>query len=77
MLRINQPFRWSLKLVFTFLCQGDPNLKTLWAAEKGETEILEQLLEGDNSLVHSRDPDGYTPLHRAAYEGHLHCAKVR
>ncbi|KAI4887541.1 hypothetical protein NFI96_017122 [Prochilodus magdalenae] len=43
----------------------------LWAAEKNRLATVRRLLELDPSLVNCRDDDGYTPLHRAAYGGHL------
>ncbi|ESO02306.1 hypothetical protein HELRODRAFT_65123, partial [Helobdella robusta] len=46
----------------------DVKKKFLWAAESGKKHVLEELLAVDASLVNCRDSDGYTPLHRAAYE---------
>ncbi|KAL7842917.1 hypothetical protein SRHO_G00246060 [Serrasalmus rhombeus] len=48
----------------------------LWAAEKNRLATVKRLLESDPSLVNCRDDDGYTPLHRAAYSGHLSIASV-
>ena len=44
----------------------------LRAAEHGVTETVRELhqLCGDD-ILHSRDPDLYTPLHRASYNGHV------
>ena len=47
-----------------------PHKKILWAAENGNTDLVTELLESDQSLVNSKDNDGYSPLHRAAYENH-------
>ena len=47
-----------------------PYKKILWAAENGNTELVSELLESDGYLVNSKDKDGYSPLHRAAYENH-------
>ncbi|GLV33797.1 Ankrd49 [Carabus blaptoides fortunei] len=44
-----------------------PDKEILWAAEKEKIELAKKLLESNPSLVHSRDEDGYTPLHRACY----------
>ncbi|CAG5939714.1 unnamed protein product [Menidia menidia] len=46
----------------------------LWAAENNRLATLLALLRSDPSLVRCRDEDGYTPLHRAAYGGHLQAA---
>ncbi|WAR02807.1 ANR49-like protein [Mya arenaria] len=56
--------------------QKDPRKKILWAAENNELAIVRDLLETDPGLVSSRDSDGYTPLHRAAYNGHLDMIKL-
>eukprot|EP00128_Syssomonas_multiformis_P007519 Colp12_sorted_trinity150504_noHs@32176 len=48
----------------------------LLAAEHGETEALEAVLKEDPTAVLASDEDGYTPLHRAAYNGHLTCCKI-
>ncbi|XP_037298583.1 ankyrin repeat domain-containing protein 49 [Manduca sexta] len=43
----------------------------LWAAENGDVELLKELLTIQPGLVHARDSDGYTPLHRASYSNHI------
>ncbi|KAM4584256.1 ankyrin repeat domain-containing protein 49 [Odontesthes bonariensis] len=48
-----------------------PKELILWAAENNRLSTLLTLLTADPSLVHCRDEDGYTPLHRAAYSGHV------
>ena len=53
-----------------------PKLKMLWAAEKGDLNLVKSLLDGDESLLDARDPDGYSPLHRASYEGHIDVVRV-
>lgn len=50
--------------------QNDPVERTLWAAEYGEFEVLMQMLEHHPNMLQCTDEDGYTPLHRAAYNGH-------
>ena len=56
-----------------------PVLRTLWAAENGEMAIVKELLEGETGkeLLQCQDTDGYTPLHRASYNGHLEVIQVR
>lgn len=43
----------------------------LWAAENNRLSTVLRLLSADPLLVRCCDEDGYTPLHRAAYGGHL------
>jgi ankyrin repeat protein len=50
---------------------NNPVIRILWAAETGNIEIVSEMLSRDTGLVNATDADGYTPLHRAAYEGHL------
>ena len=40
-------------------------------------ETVKELLDNQPDLIHSQDGDGYTPLHRACYNGHIHMVKVR
>ena len=60
-----------------FLFTESPQLKVLWAAEKGRVDLVREMLDEDESLANARDPDGYSPLHRASYEGHLSVVRVR
>ncbi|CAG4979263.1 unnamed protein product [Parnassius apollo] len=53
--------------------KANPIDHVLWAAENGELEELKELLTSQPGLVHARDSDGYTPLHRAAYGNHVAC----
>ena len=48
----------------------------LWAAEHGRLDIIKELYETDNSLLMTKDKDGYTPLHRASYNDHFEVAQV-
>lgn len=48
-----------------------PKELILWAAENNRLSVVHRLLTSDPSLVHCSDEDGYTPLHRAAYSGHV------
>ncbi|XP_071360998.1 ankyrin repeat domain-containing protein 49 isoform X2 [Trachinotus anak] len=43
----------------------------LWAAENNRLSTVHRLLTADPQLVHCCDEDAYTPLHRAAYSGHV------
>ncbi|XP_049881041.1 ankyrin repeat domain-containing protein 49-like [Pectinophora gossypiella] len=51
--------------------KANPIDHVLWAAENGEVEALKEILSSQPGLVHARDSDGYTPLHRAAYGNHV------
>ncbi|XP_031727235.1 ankyrin repeat domain-containing protein 49 [Anarrhichthys ocellatus] len=48
-----------------------PKVLILWAAENQRLATVHRLLTADPLLVHCCDEDGYTPLHRAAYSGHV------
>ncbi|XP_073323441.1 ankyrin repeat domain-containing protein 49 [Pagrus major] len=48
-----------------------PKELILWAAENNRLPTVHKLLTADPSLVHCCDEDGYTPLHRASYSGHV------
>ena len=50
--------------------EDKPSKRILWAAENNEIEIVKELLANDKELVDCLDEDLYTPLHRAAYNGH-------
>lgn len=49
----------------------------MWAAENDHLDIVKALIEEDNSLINSKDGDGYSPLHRASYNGHTEIINVR
>ncbi|KAE8300155.1 Ankyrin repeat domain-containing protein 49 Fetal globin-inducing factor [Larimichthys crocea] len=51
--------------------KDNPKELTLWAAENNRLSTLRRLLAAHPLLVHCCDEDGYTPLHRAAYGGHV------
>ncbi|XP_048838210.1 ankyrin repeat domain-containing protein 49 [Brienomyrus brachyistius] len=55
--------------------EARPGDLLLWAAERNRLATVQRLLTADASLVESRDEDGYTALHRAAYSGHLEVAQ--
>ena len=48
----------------------------LESAEKGIVDHVERILDKDLSLINCRDSDGYSPLHRACYNGHFNVVKV-
>ena len=50
--------------------------RLLWAAQHGHALLLEELLSADTALIHFRDADGYTALHRAAYSHQTDCLKL-
>ena len=62
---------------FPAVTTESPEEEILWAAERGLSERVGQLLRQDAALVQARDEDGYTPLHRAAYNDHLAVVEVR
>lgn len=52
-----------------------PNL-VLESCENGILDHVVQLLDRDPSLINCRDEDGYSPLHRASYNGHLPVVRI-
>lgn len=48
----------------------------LWAAGEDKNEIVKEILEKDPSLVHVKDQDGYTPLHKACYNNNYELAQI-
>jgi ankyrin repeat protein len=53
-----------------------PAKEILWASENGKLSEVERLILGDPMLIHAKDKDGYTPLHRACYNDHEHIVDV-
>ncbi|XP_026868349.2 ankyrin repeat domain-containing protein 49 [Electrophorus electricus] len=51
--------------------KSNPAELMLWAAEKNRLATVAHLFASDPALVNCCDDDGYTPLHRASYSGHL------
>ena len=49
----------------------EPAKEIIKAAKKGDVNKVKALLEMDSTLVGARDTDGSTPLHCAAWKGHL------
>ena len=53
-----------------------PTLDVFDAAGLGDVGRLSELLDLDPDLVAAVSPDGFTPLHLAAFFGHTHAAEV-
>ena len=59
------------------LTEGEYSLKVfLKAAEKGKINYVLNVLEKDAGLINCKDSDGYSALHRAAYNGHVEMVKT-
>jgi len=58
------------------LVDADPALAIFAAAILGDTGRLEELLTGNRSLVSVMSPDGWTPLHLAAFFGKGEAVRV-
>ena len=50
--------------------------RLLKSSEKGIIDHVVWILDKEPSLVNCRDSDGYTPLHRACYNGHMNVVRV-
>ena len=46
------------------------------AADSGDVDALAALLDGKLSLASSRNKDGWTPLHQAAFAGEVECCRL-
>ncbi|CAB3403527.1 unnamed protein product [Caenorhabditis bovis] len=49
----------------------DPKEIWLTAAEEGKLEDVKEILENSPEILNAHDADGYTALHRAAYNNHV------
>lgn len=58
------------------LVDADPSLAIFAAAMQGETARVEELLAANRSLVSAVSPDGWTPLHLAAFFGAADTARA-
>lgn len=58
------------------LLDANPALDVFDAAAVGRTRGLEELLATDAELARSWSPDGFTPLHLAAFFGHEEAARL-
>ncbi|XP_029458216.1 ankyrin repeat domain-containing protein 49 [Rhinatrema bivittatum] len=56
--------------------ENDPGKLLLWASENLQLTTMQRLLTENSALVKVKDEDLYTPLHRAAYSGHVEAARV-
>lgn len=50
--------------------------KFLSFAENGEVDNVREMLANNSKLIDAQDEDGYTALHRAAYNNHLQVAEL-
>ena len=50
--------------------ENQPGPRFLWAGQHNKLALVEILLNSDAKLIHFRDEDGYTALHRASYSNH-------
>ena len=48
-----------------------PSDRLLWSAQYNQLDILRSLITERPDLIQTRDEDGYSPLHRASYSGHV------
>ena len=58
------------------LLAEEPELDVFEAAALGDTERLMQLVGEDAGATARKSPDGFTPLHLAAFFGHLDAVKI-
>jgi ankyrin repeat protein len=61
---------WIHNTQFYSLFAESPDKEILWASENGKLSVVERLILVDPMLIHVKDKDGYTPLHRACYNNH-------
>src|SRR5580658_1801588 len=58
------------------IVDADPSLAIFAAAMQGDAEQVEALLAANRSLVSAVSPDGWTPLHLAAFFGGADAARA-
>lgn len=58
------------------IVEADPSLAIFAAAMLGDAEQLEELLAANRSLLSEFSPDGWTPLHLAAFFGGFDAARL-
>lgn len=59
-----------------FLISETLHKEILWATGEGKADLVESILMRDITTKDSRDEDGYTPLHRAAYSNNVEIARI-
>jgi ankyrin repeat protein len=58
------------------LVEADPGLAIYAACIMGETEKVEEMIAGNRSIATKLSDDGWTPLHLAAFFGHVDTARA-
>jgi ankyrin repeat protein len=58
------------------LLAAEPELDVFEASAAGRTERVRTLIEREPDLVSAFSPDGFTPLHLAAFFGHFEIARL-
>jgi uncharacterized protein len=58
------------------LLAADPELDMFEASAVGRTEQVQRLVEREPDLISDFSPDGFTPLHLAAFFGHVEIARL-
>lgn len=58
------------------IVDADPTLAIFAAAMQGDAARLDELLAGNRSLISAVSPDGWTPLHLAAFFGRLDATRA-
>lgn len=53
-----------------------PEKQIIKAAKSGEVQTVKALLQKDPDLIHVADRDGSTPLHCAAWKGHVEIVEL-
>jgi hypothetical protein len=62
--------------LFVVVVAETPDKEILWASENGKFSVVEKLILANPAIIHAKDKDGYTPLHRACYNNHEHVLDV-